>query len=199
MPNSGGLSFGLRERRGAVHRGGLNDLERVEAGFLQHLQLVHVAETVGLIDEARIGSGRDAATHLLVVVEQLEPHLVEVPPCDLVFGRPVVPVRAVVGAAGRVERHQRRQRVLVVPVGVTELHQIASGRVDRQRRIEHRAELEVLGEVGLPLRRARLMDLVPQPRDLAEPPLLVGRIHVHRPGLDDVVLQAATRSDRRSA
>ena len=146
------LALRLAQRQRAVHRRRLDDLERMEAGFLQHLQLVDVAEAVGLVDEAGVGAGRDAAAHLLVVVHQLEPHLVEVAPRDFVFGRPVVPVRAVVRAARRVEVHQRRQRVLVVPLGVAERHHVAAGRVDGERRIEHGAELQVLLEVRLPLR-----------------------------------------------
>ena len=136
-----------------------------------------------------IGSGRDPAAHLLVVVHQLEPDLVEVAPGDFVFGRPVEPVGSVRGAARRVEIHQRRQRVLVVPVGVAERTDVAAGGVDRQRRIEDGAELQVFFEIRLPLRASRCVNLVPQPRHLAEAPLLVARVHVDRPGLDDVVLQ----------
>ena len=76
-----------------------------------------------------------------------------------------------------------------MPLGVAEAHDVAAGRVDRQRRIEDGAELEVLGEVRLPLGAARLVNLVPEPRDLAEAPLLVVGVHVDRPRLHDVVLQ----------
>ena len=79
------LALRFVQRQRAVHRRRLNHFQRVEAGFLQHLELEDVAEAVGLVDEAGVGSGRDAAAHLLVVVHELEPDLVEVAPLDLVL------------------------------------------------------------------------------------------------------------------
>jgi hypothetical protein len=42
----------FRERQRAIHRGGLDHFEGMEAGFLEHFQLKDVAEAIGLIDEA---------------------------------------------------------------------------------------------------------------------------------------------------
>ncbi len=76
-----------------------------------------------------------------------------------------------------------------MPLGVAEAHQIPTRGVDRQRRIEDGPELEVLLEVGLPLGAAGLVDLVPEPGDLTETPLLVAGVHVDGPGLDDEILE----------
>ena len=161
----------------------------MEARFLQQLQLMDVAEAPQVVDVCRVVAGGHAAAHLLVVVQQPEPDLVEVPPRDFVGGRPVEVVRAVVDAARRVEVHQRRQRVLRVPVGVAHAHHVAAGRVRGHRRIEDRAELDVLREVRLPLGAAGLVDLVPEPRHLAEAELLVVVVHLRGPRLDLVVLE----------
>ena len=141
MPNCGSWPFRLVQRLGAVHRRGADHFERMEAGFLQQLHLVDVAEAPRVVDVGRIVADRDAAAHLLVVVQQPEPDLVEVAPGDLVAERPVEEVRAVVLAVRRVEVHQRRQRVLVVPVGVAHAHHVAARRIRRHRRIEDRASL----------------------------------------------------------
>ena len=74
-----------------------------------------------------------------------------------------------------------------VPVARAQRHDVAAGRVRGHRRIEDGAELQVLLQVRGPLRAARGVDLVPEPRDLAEAPLLVVVVHVGRPGLHDVV------------
>ena len=74
-----------------------------------------------------------------------------------------------------------------VPVARAQRHDVAAGRVRGHRRIEDGAELQVLLQVRGPLGAARRVDLVPEPRDLAEAPLLVVVVHVGRPGLHDVV------------
>ena len=66
---------------------------------------------------------------------------------------------------------------------------MAAGRVDRQGWVKDSTELLVLFQVRLPLGASRLVNLVPETRDLSEAPLLVVGVHVHRPGLDRVVLQ----------
>ena len=72
----------------------------MEAGFLDQLHFVDVAEAVGVVDEGGIRAGGDAAAHLLVIVQQAEPDLVEVAPGDLVVERPVIPVGAVFARLG---------------------------------------------------------------------------------------------------
>ncbi len=83
-------------------------------------------------------------------------------------------------------------------------HDVPAGRVDRQRRVERGTQLLVLCQVRFPLRAARRVDLVPEPSHLAEAPLLVVVVHVHRPRLDDVVSEqgfevAVEVSDRAEA
>ncbi len=115
-----------------------NHLQRMEAGFLQQLELLDVAEAIELVDEARVRARRDAAAAVLEVVQERHPDAVEVLPGDLVFGRPVEPVRPVVLAVRLKEVPRARQRVGLVPFGRARAHQVAVGRVDRHRRIERR-------------------------------------------------------------
>ena len=136
MPNSIGLPFGSGSVCGAVQRRRANHFERMEARLLQHLELVDVAEAVGLVDKPGVRSGRDAAAGVLEVVDERHPHLVEPLPLDLVFGGPVEPVGAVRVAVRLIEIPQRRQRVLVVPVGVAHAHHVAARRIDRHGRID---------------------------------------------------------------
>ncbi len=161
----------------------------VDATALAKLQLVDVAEAVGAVDEAGIRAGGDAPAHFLVIVHQPEPHLIKIPPRDFIVRGPVIPVGAVVRAARLVEIPQRRQRVLLVPLRHARAHQVAPRRINRQRRVEHRAQREMLLQVRLPLRPARLVNFVPQPRHLPEAVLLVVVEEVHRPRLYHRIFQ----------
>ena len=76
------------------------------------------------------------------------------------------------------EALQRRQGVARVPVGVARPHHVAAGRIDVEGRVEGDAALELALQIGAPFRPARLDDLVGEPGDLGEPPLLVEHVVV---------------------
>ena len=165
-----------------MHRRRADDLERMEARLLQHLQFEDRAEAVGLVDEAGVRTDGDPAAAVLVLVQEPHPDAVEVLPGHLVRGRPVEPVRAVVQAAGGVELGQAGQRVVRVPVGVARPHHVAAGGVDRHRRVDEEVELQELLQQGVPAFAAGL-DQAPLPRHLPEAELLVHVVHLDRPGL----------------
>src|SRR5882762_6627211 len=60
----------------------------MKARFAQQLQLLHVAEAVEVVDQARIRAGRHPAAAALVVVEEAHPRLVELLPVVFVFAGP---------------------------------------------------------------------------------------------------------------
>ena len=84
------------------------------------------------------------------------------------------------------ERHQRRQRVLVMPFRRTHAHHVAAGDVDVERRVEHGPEPALLAQVAPPLPTAGLVDLVDPVGDLAEPHLLVAVVVAGREQLDSL-------------
>ena len=149
----------------------------MKACFLQQLQLFDVTEAKGVVDEAGIGTSGHSPAHLFVVVDQSEPDLIEISPRDFVFCSPIEPVRSVDFLARLKVIPKRGDRVLVVPFGGASTHDVAAGGVDRKCRIENGSQFQVLLQIGVPFRAARLVDLVPKTGDLSKPELLVVVIH----------------------
>ena len=177
----------LVEALGAVQRRGADHLERVEAGLLEQLELLDVAEAVELVDVARVRAGGDAPALVLEVVHERHPDAVEVAPVDLVLGRPVEPVRAVRVPARLEELHQRRKRIRGMPVGIARPHQVAARGVDRHRRIEEDPARDELVDEVVPRLAAARVDLVPELGDLGEAVRLVVVVVVGRVGLHGVL------------
>ena len=135
--------------------------------FLEKLHLLDGGEAEGVVDVPRVRADGDPAAHVLVVVQEGHPHPVEAPPGRLVPRRPVEVVRAVVGAIGLIEVPERRQRVLLVPVGVAATHvDVAAGQVGGHGRVEDHVQRLELGQEGLPLRASLPVNEVPLPCDL---------------------------------
>ena len=140
-PNGGSSPARRVDLARAVDRRGLDHLERREARLLQHLQLLDVGEAPGLVDIAGVRADRDPPAHILVIVHQPHERPVEAPPGDLVGGRPVPEIGAVIDPARLEEALQRRQGVALVPVGVARPHHVAPGRIDVEGRVEGDAAL----------------------------------------------------------
>ena len=152
----------------------------MESCFLQQLELANVREAVKLKDETGVGAGGHPAAAILVIVEELHPDSIVVLPLHFVGGRPVEPVRAVRGAAGLIKLPERRQRVLVVPLGPNCAHEIAARLVDVQRRIDVEVQLDQLIDRRVPLVALRRRGLLPQSSGLSESVLLVVVVVVAR-------------------
>src|SRR5262245_16453979 len=148
-----------------------------------------MTEAKGAIDEGCILAGSHATAHFLIIVEQPEPDLIEVPPGNLVGRCPIIEIRAVVDSARSIEIHQRRERVFIVPVGGAHPHKIATGGVSSHRRIEGRSQLEMRLEVLVPFGTARRINLVPQTRHLAEAHLLVVVDLIDGPWLNYIIFE----------
>ena len=180
---AGGTGQGFRR----VHRRASNHLERVEAGFLEEFHFLNGREAIGVVDEAGIRTHRHPPAHVLVVVQQLEPDPVEIPPGHFVPGGPVVEVGPVIDPVRGVEIPERRQGVGLVPIGIPASHEVAARQIRRHRRIEgHVVGLEGI-EQGPPFLAFRL-DQTPLPGHLAEAPLLIGVVVALGVGLDGGVL-----------
>src|SRR5690606_5516316 len=108
------LPLRLHQRLGPAHRRAADDFERVEAGFLQQLQLADVVEAVELVDEAAVAARADAPAPVLVLVQETHPETEVLLPLDLVLRRPVEPVGAVRLAARLVELPERRNGVALM-------------------------------------------------------------------------------------
>ena len=76
----------------------------MEASLLENLHLLDGREAGRAEDEARVRTSRNFPAHVLVLVDELHPHAVEVLERDLVPGGPVVPVGAVIGTTRLVIR-----------------------------------------------------------------------------------------------
>lgn len=63
-----GDSFGLVKRLRAIHRCSADHLVRIEARFLQHLQLLGEPEAVRFKDEATVSPGSHPAADILIVI-----------------------------------------------------------------------------------------------------------------------------------
>ena len=159
----------------------------MEARLAQQLELTDVVEAVELVDEARVRSGGDDSASVLVVVQEMHPLPVELPPVVLVLAGPVEPVGPVSPAAGLVEVLLRRERVLLVEVRLAGAHDVAAGFVDGHRRVEPEAQLQELIDQLLPLLASGLCGLEPEAPHVAEAVLLVVVVVVEWPGLDGVV------------
>ena len=175
------------EGLGAPHGGGADHFERMEAGLLQQLELADVVEAVELEDESGVAAGGDVAPSVFVIVDELHPEAVVLLPLDLVGGGPVEPVRAVRLAARLVELPERREGVLVVPLGAHRAHQVAARLVDRERRIDVEVQLHQLVDRGVPLLGAGRRGLLPEAAGLAEAILFVVVVVARRVVLDGPV------------
>jgi len=111
----------------AVDCRGLNDLERRQPGFAQHLKLADMGEAAGLADIARIRSGGRSATVILDLTGQIEPLAIEASPRAFVFAGPVVVMAPEIGQTPRIEPHWRGQGVLIMPFEIARLHDVAAG------------------------------------------------------------------------
>src|SRR5205085_72315 len=141
-------------------------LERMETRFLQDLHFLDRREAGCTEDEARVRPRRDLTAHVLVLVHELHPYAVEVLERDLVPGRPVIPVRAMIRPARLVVRVQRRQRVLLMPGEIHLPREVTARAVDAERRVEGDVPfLQVFQEL-LPLVTV-WRDEIPLPRDLS--------------------------------
>ena len=145
----------------------------MESRFLQQLELANVIEAVQLEDESRIGAGGHVPAAILVVIDELHPNAVIVLPFHFVGSCPVEPVRAVRRAARLIKAPQRRQCVLVVPLGTHRAHEIATRFVDGEGRIDIEVQLDQLVDRRVPLLALRRCGLLPQPACLPEAVLLV--------------------------
>ena len=136
-----------------------------------------VAEAVEIVDIARIGTDRDLAAAVLVLVDEAHPQAEVVLPLNLVFERPVKPVRSVRVTVRAIEIPELGHRVLVMPRGAAHAHKIATGEIG----CEGRRDAEVAREQGLhnliPFIAAGLRGLLPQSPGLGEAMLLV-LVHV---------------------
>ena len=86
-----------------VDSGCTDHFQRVKAGFLQQLHLPDIAEPIKLPDVTRVGTQRDPAAVILVIVEELHPQAEVFFPGDFIGSGPVEPVRAV-SIAGWLEK-----------------------------------------------------------------------------------------------
>src|SRR5918995_4512393 len=100
---------------------GLKPASRSSSIFLD------VAEAVEVVDVTAVAADRDDAAAILVLVDELHPQPVVLAPRHLALGRPVEPVRAVIGAARAVPVPQHRQRVFLVPLRAAHAHEVAAG------------------------------------------------------------------------
>src|SRR3972149_1390855 len=169
-------SQGLR----AFQRCGAKDFQRMEPRLSQELQLANVAETVQLVDEARIGAGRHAPTPVLELVPEAHPQAVFVLPLHLVLRRPIEPKRAMGLPTGLVETPQRRERILLVPFRPACSHEIPSRLVNRKGGNQGEVELDQLVHDLVPTVAERRCRLFPKPARFPEPVLLVAVVVVGR-------------------
>src|SRR5690606_25667931 len=152
-----------------------------------------VVEAVELVDEAAVAARADAPAPVLVLVQETHPETEVLLPLDLVLRRPVEPVGAVRLAARLVELPERRNGVALMPVGVAGAHDVAVGLVDRERRIEHEAELEQLLHHRVPTVAAGLCGLLPQASRAREAMVLGVVVVIGGIVLDRAIIEARLR------
>src|ERR1035437_4213103 len=156
----------LRVVAGAV----LDDLERIEAGFLVEFHLADEAEAVHLVDETRVVAAADGAALAFEVAERGHPYMVVLLPVRFVGAAPADEVRSVVCGIGLEVVLERGMEVVLEPgLGLRAL-EVTARFIDVERRhpgdvgAHHRGEhgVEQLG-VGLapePARPAEAVGLV---------------------------------------
>src|SRR5690606_10256553 len=127
-----------------------NDFQRMEAGFLQQLKLANEAEPKDRVDEARVRSGADAPTAILVLVDESHPQSIILFPLDLGLRRPAIPVGTVATTLRCKVSPHGLPGVVAMPIGLPRAHQVAVRIIDRERWHEREAELEKLVEHLVP-------------------------------------------------
>jgi hypothetical protein len=173
----------------AVQRGCLDDLERIEPGFLQQFEFADEPEARDAVDEPGVRSRGDPATGVLVVVHEAHPALEVVAPGDFVGGGPVEMIGAVQSRIRLEEPVQGRPGIGLVPLGIARGSQVAVGLVDRERRHERQVERDQFVPHRHPALRVRGRCLAPEPPGLGEAGLLVGMVVVGRIVLDGLPLE----------
>jgi len=127
---------------GTVQRRGLNDFQRVKAGFAQQFQFLNEREAINFVDVTGIRTGGDTAAMIFVVIEELHPEPVVFAPGNFLFGGPVKPERAMRIAVGFKKLSEHRHGVFRVPGRVALRFGIAGRFIDGQRRVDGEIETD---------------------------------------------------------